>query len=387
MGMRGVSRRGDHVMELSFLRPLYARPGPWASVYLDASRDTEDAHLAVDLRWRALRQRLIDQGADEVTVAALDDVVRGHEPMPGDYGLAAFATGGRVVRTEYLSAPPLTDLADFGPVPHVMPLVAQRGEQIPWVRVVAGRTGADLTAVSAGGVPRHARVKGGNQFPIRRVKPGAWSQPHFQKAAMMAWKRNAGDAAAATADLAEQIGAQVVVVAGDNHARSMLAGRLPEKWQERVVQTDAGFRAAGASAEALDDVTAQAVAEVADRLVAETLDRFGMQEQVGAGLSAVVAALQRGQVENMIIVDDPSSTDRLWIGPDPTDIALDPAELATGSVTEPARVRADAALVRALVGTDAAATVLGVEEAPDLVDGLGAVLRYVDAATPGREAG
>ena len=33
-------------MELSFLRPLYARPGPWASVYLDASRDTADASSA-----------------------------------------------------------------------------------------------------------------------------------------------------------------------------------------------------------------------------------------------------------------------------------------------------------------------------------------------------
>ncbi len=372
-------------MELSFLRPLYAQPGPWASVYLDASRDTENAHLAVDLRWRALRERLAEQGAEPRTVAALDGVVRGHDPMPGDYGLAAFATEGRVVLTEYLSAPPLTDLATYGPIAHAMPLVAQRREQIPWVRVLASRTGADVEGVSAGGVPRHAHVKGGNQFPIRRVKPGAWSQSNFQREALVAWKRNAGDAAAATADLADRVGAEVVVVAGDVHARSMLAAQLPEKWQDRVVQTDAGSRAAGAKPEALDDVTVQAIAEVAAQHTDGTLDRFGMQEQVGEGLDAVVVALQRGQVDTMLIVDDPSSTERLWVGSVPTAIATSPDGLIAMSVTDPIEVRADAALIRALVGTDAAVTVLGPDESPELTDGVGAILRYVDVATPGRD--
>ncbi|MEW1585816.1 peptide chain release factor 1, partial [Micromonospora vinacea] len=114
-------------MQLSFLRPLYDRPGPWCSVYLDASADTEDAHPALDLRWRALERRLAEQGADEANIAALDRVVRGHDPMVGDYGLALFASHGRVVLSEYLSAPPLRDLAHVGPLPHVMPLLAQRG--------------------------------------------------------------------------------------------------------------------------------------------------------------------------------------------------------------------------------------------------------------------
>ena len=372
-------------MQLSFLRPLYTRPGPWASIYLDASRDTQDSRPGMDLRWRALREDLARHGTDRGTVEALDAVVRGHDPMPGDYGLAAFATDGEVVLSEYLTAPPRKDLAAYGPIPHAMPLVAQRREQVPWVRVLADRTGADVDAVSAGGVPRHARVRGGNQYPISRVKPGSWSQSHFQKAALMAWKRNAGDAAAATAELAELVGAEVVVVAGDVHARSMLAGQLPERWQDRVVQTDAGSRADGAKPGALDDVTVQAIAEVAEQHADVALDKFGMQRNVGLGLDAVVAALQRAQVDTMLLVDDPSSTERLWIGPEPTDIATSAAELAEMAVVEPLPVRADAALVRALVGTDAALTVLMPEEAPDLTDGVGAVLRYVDASTP--EAG
>lgn len=371
-------------MQLSFLRPLYDRPGPWCSVYLDASRDTQDSRPALDLRWRSLHGQLIEQGAEPETVNALDRVVRGHDPLPGDYGLAVFATRGRVVLSEYLSAPPYKDQASHAPLPHTMPLVAQRGEQVAWVRVLADRTGADAMSVSAGGVPRRAHVEGRQSYPLRRVGPGAWAQSRYQRAAMEAWHHNAGDAAAATAELAEKVGAEVVVVAGDIRATGMIAAQLPERWQDLVVRTDAGSRAGGADPAAMDDLTVQAIAEVADRRVTAALDRFGMQEDVGGGLDAVVAALQRNQVDTMLIVDDPSSTDHLWVGPAPTEIATDPGQLAAMSVDDPQRVRADAALVRALVGTDAELTVLGRDEAPDLTDGIGAVLRYVDASTPGR---
>jgi len=374
-------------MQLSFLRPLYDRPGPWCSVYLDASRDTHDSRPAVDLRWRALKGHLLEQGADPVTVDTVEEVVRRHDPMPGDYGLAVFATRGRVVLTEYLSAPPLRDLATWALVPHTMPLVAQRGEQVAWVRVLADRTGADAVAVSAGGVPRRAHVKGRESYQLRRVKPGGWSQSRYQRAAMEAWHHNAGDAAAATAELADKVGADVVVAAGDIRATGMIAAQLPERWQDVLVRTDAGARTGGADPAAMDDLTVQTIAEVADKRITAALDRFGMQEDVGAGLDAVVAALQRNQVDTMLIVDDPSADGELWIGPEPTEIATDPRQLEAMSVADPQRVRADAALLRALVGTDAELTVLAPEEAPELTDGVGAVLRYVDASTPGRGNG
>ncbi|MBQ1067771.1 Vms1/Ankzf1 family peptidyl-tRNA hydrolase [Micromonospora sp. D75] len=374
-------------MQLSFLRPLYNRPGPWCSVYMDASRDTQDARAQVDRRGRALKGDLLSQGADPVTVEAGEEVVRRPQPVPGDYGIAVFATRGRVVLTEYLSAPPLRDLASWSALPHTMPLVAQRGEQVAWVRVLADRTGADAMAVSAGGVPRRAHVTGGQSRQLRRVQPGGWSQSRYQRAAMEAWHQNAGDAAAATADLAERVGADVVVVAGDIRATGMIAAQLPERWQDVLVRTDAGARDVGADDTLMDDITAQTVAEVADRRVTAALDRFGVQEDVGAGLDAVVSALQRNQVDTMLIVDDPSADGELWVGPEPTEIATDPGQLSDMSVADPQRVRADAALLRALIGTDADLTVLAPEEAPELTDGVGAVLRYVDASTPGRGNG
>jgi hypothetical protein len=369
-------------MELSFLRPVCARPGPWASVYLDASRDTETSRPELDLRWRALAGELAEQGAPRATIDALDDAVRRHSPLPGDYGLAAFATDGRVILAEYLSAPPRRDLATYAPLAHTMPLLAQRGEQIPWVRVLASRTAARLDAISAGGVSRRAHVRGAEEFPIRKVQPGGWSQSRYQREAQEAWQRNAGGIAAATVDLAERIGAEVIVVAGDERARPLVVTQLPRRWQDRVVFADAGQLAAGANQSALDDETAQAVAEVAARHTEEALDRYAVQPGVGNGLEAVVSALQRGQVDTMLLVDDPSSTEQLWIGPEPTDIALDPAELAAMAVDRPQRVRADAALVRALAGTEAGLTLVGPDDT-ELDGGVGAVLRYVDTGTGG----
>lgn len=370
-------------MDLSFLSPLYTRPGPWATVYLDASHNTADAVTALQLRWRGLRERLLAQGADPETAQAVGDAILRHEPRPGEYGLALFGTGGDVAYTHYLPAPPLRDEVYWEPLPHAMPLVAQRGEEVSWLRVLVNRVGANIDAVSAGTLPRRVRVEGGERYPLRKAKPGGWSQSRFQRAAEMTWHRNTGDVARAVTDLADAIGAEVLVVAGDQQARQQLIAQLPVRWQHRLVQTDAGARAVGIDPEPLNDVTMEAVAEVADQHTRAALDRYATQQGTGNGLAATVVALQRNQVDQLLLVDDPSSTARLWIGPEPTQISIGPAELEAMGVREPQEVRASAALLRALVGTGAGLVLVGPDDT-DLDDGVGATLRYADPATPGR---
>ncbi|HWG99527.1 MAG TPA: Vms1/Ankzf1 family peptidyl-tRNA hydrolase [Pilimelia sp.] len=372
-------------MNLStLLRGLYDQPGPWASVYLDASHDTEDAAAAAGLRWRALRERLTDQGADPATVEALEAAVLDPPRRPGRVGLALFAAGGELRLSVPLAAPPRAELATWAPLPHVMPLVAQRGQEVPWLRVVADRLGADLEGVTMGGVPRHQEITGGQRHPIHKASAGGWSELRFQHAVEESWRRNAGDTAAAAADLADEIGAEVLVVAGDVRAVTLLVDQLPERWRDRVVRTDAGSRAAGADPGQLDDVTIQAIAEVAARHTEDALDRYRQQygngAAAGTGLAAVVAALQRGQVDTVLMVDDASAAEELWIGPEPTQLALTADELRAMGVAQPQRVRADAALLRAVTGTDAALVLVGPGEAP-LEGGVGALLRYADAGT------
>jgi hypothetical protein len=133
-------------MDLQFLRPLYEDFGGYVSVYLDTSLDGEDPGRAVDLRWRSARERLASAGADEATLDALAAVLTGR----GAPGRAAFGRGGEVVLTEPLPHPPRREIARLAPLPHVMPLLAQRG-------VVGPGAGQPLT----GGPPAQVNGEGG----------------------------------------------------------------------------------------------------------------------------------------------------------------------------------------------------------------------------------
>ncbi len=371
-------------MNLEFLRPLFDRPGPWVSVYLDATRAGQSADREVGLRWRALREQLEQQGADAGTLDAVQSAVDEHPYQPGRYGLAVFARAGEACLVETLSTPPPADEAYLGPLPHAMPLVAQRGEEIPYVQVLADRTGADLDALSVGGAPRHRTVTGGATFPLRKVHGGGWSHRRYQQAVEESWKHNAGDVAAAAVQLAEAVGAEVIVAGGDVRAVQTLAGRLPKLWQDRLVRTDAGARHAGADEAALDDVTMQAVADIAERHTRDAIDRYQAQRgagQASSGLTDVVTRLQRGQVDTVLLVNDLSSTDTLWIDPDdPTLVSVDDHVLREAGVQNPLKVRADAALLRAIVGTRAQLMLVDREEV-SLDHGIAGVLRYADASS------
>ena len=371
-------------MNLSFLRPLFDQPGPWVSVYLEATRASENADQEMELRWRGLREQLTEQGADAADVEAVGTAIQEHPSQSGRYGLALFARGGEVVLLEVLSAPPAADEAHYGPLPHAMPLVAQRGEEIPYVRVLADRTGAELEGLAVGGSPRRQEVTGSETFPLRKVHGGGWSHRRYLQAAEESWKRNAGDVATAAVELAESVGAEVIVVGGDVRAVQMFAGKLPKRWQDRVVQTDAGSRHAGADESALDDVTLQAIADIADRHTRDAVERYLAQrgdDTASTGLADVVTRLQRGQVDTVLLVNEPSSTDVLYIGlDDPTLVAANPELLRQSGVPDPRRVRADAALLRAIAGTSADLVLVEPGQAP-LEHGIGAVLRYADGST------
>ncbi|GIF11332.1 Vms1/Ankzf1 family peptidyl-tRNA hydrolase [Actinoplanes teichomyceticus] len=365
-------------MRLTMLRPLYERPGPWASVYIDTSRHTEDAAKAVELRWRKARETLAEAGCDPLTVRALQDAILDHPARPGRHGVALFATAGELLMRQPLNAPPRTDIAVFEPLPHVMPMVGQLGEVIRYLRVVVDHAGGAIDSAATGQLVRHRDIQGGEDFAIHRYQGGGWSQLRFQHNSELTWRRNAGDVADAVTELADRTGPETIVVAGDPKSRPMLLAQLPDRWRDRVVETDVGARAH----EALDDVTIQAVAERAEAHRREVLDRFRSQlahgGAAGNGLSEVVTYLSRGQVDTLLMIDDPSSTERLWIGPEPHELSDDPELLRESGINHPPLVRADAAMLRALVGTDASIVLCDPDE-HDLQGGVAALLRYADA--------
>src|SRR5690348_14713490 len=106
-------------MRLSFLEPLYKQTGPYASVYLDTSRDSalDDTDAIVELRWRRLRAALVSEGADQDSIAAAADAVGSDTDIPGMHGQAVFTAHGRLALLDELPTPPARDTAHFGTLP------------------------------------------------------------------------------------------------------------------------------------------------------------------------------------------------------------------------------------------------------------------------------
>ena len=134
-------------MMLSFLRPLYRDFGRWVSVYVDTSRRTPAVAEAAKLRWREARDQLARQGADAVTLEALQAALEG--PELAAPGRAMFARDGRVLLTPALRTPPEQPRAEFGPLPDVLPFLVQHLPAVPRVQVSVGRDGGAIVGVDA----------------------------------------------------------------------------------------------------------------------------------------------------------------------------------------------------------------------------------------------
>ena len=99
-------------------------------------------------------------------------------------------------------------------------------------------------------------------------------------------------------------------------------------------------------------------------------------------LEDVVDAARRVQIEELLLHDDPMSTLKLWVGDEPGQLGMREADVRSLGATDPRQVRADTALVWALVYGDSGITLLDPEQR-DLEDGVGALLavrRPVDSA-------
>jgi hypothetical protein len=303
---------------------------------------------------------------DERTLRALESTEPEEHKHRGWHGLALFAAQGEVHHAERLNEPPQRDLADVSPLPHLIPLLIDRGEPVATLRVIVNRVGADIDDPSSGVV----QVEGHQPAPIRKTHGGGWSEEHLHRKAELRWHHNTREVAEKVDRFADSLGAELVVVAGDVRARQLLIDQLPQRWQTRVVEVDGGSRAPGADQSAIDRVTERAVAGIVASRRAAAVDRFLAQFQVPgrgsavAGVSAVSAAFERGQVDTMLL--------------DPDDITR--VQPATGLDGTP--VRAEDALIRAAALTDAELVLVPAAgplngDGRRLSDGVGAVLRYV----------
>jgi hypothetical protein len=359
-------------VRLDSLRPLYEGTGSYVSVYLDVTRATAEAVNEVAVRWQDARRRLSDEGADDAALDALAQLVI--DPARSEPGLAAFARADGVGFAASLPHPPLREISRYAPLPHLMPLLAQRQPPVPHLQVRADREGGEIVAVRMVDDVTKEAVAGGN-WPVHKTTVGGWSQARYQRSVEEAWAENAKQLAQAVTTAAAQIQAELIVVGGDVRARALLMEHLGTPLRDVAVIVD---REVGADSALMDEAAGEAVQARADQETRQRLDDFRAELGRGRateGLAETLAALRDGQASEVFIADDPSSTDRAWIGPAPAEVAATEAELRERGVDQIAEDRADAAIIRAAASTGAQLHLVPDGEQPPR-HGIGALLRY-----------
>ena len=371
-------------MNVSFLEPVFAAAGPYATVCADVTHTTENADAELDLRVRAIAEDLTGQGAPEPVVEA----VRGRLLEGNDGGRAGTVRGralvvaadGSVVLDEVLAAAPGQQLVAWSPQPDLVPVLRHRAARVPHIVVIADRVGADLVVVGDSGEPDETQVEG-DSFHMRKVKVGGWAHNTYMHTAENQWEENLGRVADELDRLVRRAPVDFILVAGDVRARQFLSDKAAPAWAGTVVSMDEGGRAAGADREPVDARAAELVAEHEARLIAETAEKVQAAGAHGlsvTGTDRVVEAMRKGQVETLVLAEDPDE-EELLVGGSPLELGVRQQDMDALGARGTA-VPADRALVHAAVATAADVVVLPRSAMPDQVP-VAAVLRYTDDST------
>ena len=371
-------------MRIPTLQQLPPDAVTYLTVCLDATRTTESADHEMEVRWHGLRRTLAESGAAPDVLDRIGERLVAPTGRSGAAARLVVAADGDVALDLVLPARPVREEAVAGPAPHLLPVFRALADRLPYVLAEVDRTGADISVVDEWATSSQASVDGDHDV-IHKVPGGGLAHRRIQARVEDSWARNA---AAVAAELERTVArhrpaavlldgdpiavADVLAAAGD--AVTRIAGRLRS-----------GNRADGASTESRDAEIAGELVRLARDRRAAWLDRFRTQEgrQAAAvqSLPDVVAVARAGQIDELLLTDDPSSTNHLWVGDQPLALGQTESDVAALGSKRVRRTRADTALVWAVVRADAGVTLLDPDQS-GLRDGIGAVLRWADRSTP-----
>lgn len=378
-------------MDVRWLKPLLGRPAPFTTIHLDATRAEAAGESEAADRWRAVRRTLERAGAAAHVLDEIGERVAVPTGVKGPHGRVLVADADGVVIDRVILATPGETVATFGPVPALLPAVRAADETVSQLLVEVDRSGADFTYRT--GEPRAAAdrsesVDGGHD-DIHKTREGGLSR-RAQTRAEDSWHRNAEVVAALLDRRVAEHTPELVLLTGDVRAVAIVADRVGQQTRELLVEVAGGGRGEGVNRDAFSAQVAKEVAAFRERRRAAVVERFRELKGRGDGavtaLDDVVEVLRRGQVAEVLLDDAAvvgSLRDRvLFVGPGPLDVAVSESELAALGIQEIRSLPAGAALLRAALGQDAGVTLAS---SADLVDGIGALLRWRDGSTPSEQ--
>ncbi|MDQ4005159.1 MAG: hypothetical protein M3135_02505 [Actinomycetota bacterium] len=349
--------------------------GPFLSLYLPLEPEIDNASQKSRATWKAARQELEEIGAPANALDRIDDLV----PDAHQHGrcLAAIAHASGLLHVEHgPKAPPATRFA-WAPLPSLAPILEWRQLQPSHLLVLVDRTGADLVAFAGEDSLDRRQVGTVDDDPIRKVKPGGWSQRRYQERAEHTWENNAEAVVQEVSRMAKQFDASLIVAAGDVRALELLERDLPKELADRFVVAGGG-RAAGTDREETLEEARRQVEILVDQETGAILDR--LREEVGQrdlavqGKDNTLEAASRAQIDTLLLYDDPEDDRPAYFTSDPIPVAATETRLEELGIEPRIKGRLIDVLIRAALGTGGSVRMIPGESG--VADNVAALLRW-----------
>jgi hypothetical protein len=289
-------------VSLDDLQPLIDADGPFLTVLLPAPSHHADAAERFTVRCKnALKDVSSDWPADDLEMFEQELAT-----LPHDAGASVIVVHAErgPTHVEFIDDEVEPRLYE-GPLPRLAPLIEARQRTVAHVIVEADKAGASLNAFDGGRV-LDSEIVEGETLHIHRGHPGGWSQRRFQQRAENTWDDNADDIAESADELARRVDARLVAVAGPARARSMVVESL-----------DALVRNDEYSIESIEQGDVDGIVDAVTRLTADIAasDTVAAIQRAKESTATaddfdgdVLAALEAGRVDTLLVHDDASST-------------------------------------------------------------------------------
>ena len=344
---------------LHTLADVYRKPGPWVTIYTDASTGNVDSLHADDVRPENIASALEEAGATKDDRKAVAEALRrSAKGLPDPVARLIVVANGSVELDEFLPGPlALPEFTSVNEVPNLCPLLWHRPDDFAYVVAEVGRDGGEIHLRRANGLQDDSMTHiEGDTENLKKVPSGGWSQGRYQHRTENIWKANAADISGEIDKVVRSCRARLLVVAGDIRARNLVAEQLSEQSKDILTVVESHSRTEGADKEAYAQEINKRVAECIARRQAQLLERLNNQKgranpESTEGIGSVVQALQQAQVDTLLLESQGLNGHRLLaLGSEPWTAEID-GETAGAPVL--GEVPAPSSLLRAAVLTDA----------------------------------
>ena len=337
-------------MKAERIAKLFAETGPFATAYVEVSRDQQDGDHVAQLHARAAGDLLAAQGAPDEVVEVVRERLGESTHLPAPVSRFVVATQSGVVLDELTRRHVPQPSATWHALPDLSRWLAHEDSSVPFVLALVDHEGGDVRSyrTSAFAPDEDSTVGGDTEFE-HKIRGGGWAHLRYQHNVENTWRRNAAEV---VAEVERQVadGAQVLLLAGDPQSRQQVMAMLGDV-RAAIVQLETGGRSADGGEEALEagieDALYEAVVAAKLAEVHELKERLGRNDSVAVGVHDVADAFVRGQVDRLLI--DPDAAAGVTV-----ELERHPG-LALGSASDlPPSIPADRALIAAaaLTGAD-----------------------------------